>query len=311
MTQTAFIFPGQGAQIVGMGMDVANAHPQAMELFDRANSIVGFDLKTLCFAGQQDQLNGTDVSQPAIFVVSAALLKIMQAIAPQITCQVTAGLSMGEYTALYAAGLMTFEQALTLVCKRGKAMQQAALESKGGMVSIMGLDDAKIQELCKEASGGQLLVAANFNCPGQTVISGDWDACQRAVGLAEKYGAIKAVPLAVAGAFHTGLMNSAANALKTALDSCPIQNPGKIKVIANINADYYRSADDIRKGLVRQLIEPILWQKCIEKLMADGVTKFYEIGPNRVLTGLMKRINRKADCVNVSNLESLEALKTL
>jgi [acyl-carrier-protein] S-malonyltransferase len=188
-------------------------------------------------------------------------------------------------------------------------MQAAAGASQGSMVSILGLDETKVYELCAEASQGQLLAAVNFNCPGQIVISGAIEACQRAADLAEKYGAIKAIPLAVAGAFHTSMMEPAAKSLGEALVGCPLKNPGEVQVIANITAKYYTSADQIRQGLVGQLVQPILWQKCIEHLIADGVTKFYEIGPNRVLTGLMKRIYRKADIVNISNLQGLQDLK--
>jgi [acyl-carrier-protein] S-malonyltransferase len=309
MSKTAFLFPGQGAQIVGMGADIVSASPVAAKYFDRANEIVGFDLKSLCFNGPEDKLASTDISQPAIFTVSAALLELVKETIPAVKPQVTAGLSMGEYTALYAAGLVSFEDGLKLVLKRGQAMQAAANASRGGMVSILGLDEAKIKDLCAEASQGQLLAGVNFNCPGQIVISGAIEACQRAAGLAEKYGAIKAIPLAVAGAFHTSMMDPAAQALGQALAGCPLKDPGDVQVIANITADYYTSADQIRKGLVGQLVQPILWQKCIERLIADGVTKFYEIGPNRVLTGLMKRIARRADIENVSTLESLQALK--
>jgi len=308
MSKIAFIFPGQGAQLVGMGADIAAAHPKAAALLDKACDIVGFDLKSLCFQGPEEKLNSTEISQPAIFTVSAALLELVREKAPALTPQVTAGLSMGEYTALYAAGLMSFEDALKLVLKRGQAMQTAANASRGGMVSLIGLDEPKVRELCEEASQGHLLMPANFNCPGQIVISGAIEACQRAAGLAEKYGAMKAVPLAVAGAFHTEMMRPAAEALGQALAGCPLLNPSAIQVIANISANYYGSAEQIRQGLVRQLVEPILWQKCMEKLIADGVTKFVEIGPNRVLTGLMKRIHRRADIVNISSLESLESL---
>jgi [acyl-carrier-protein] S-malonyltransferase len=309
MNKTAFLFPGQGAQMVGMGADIVSAFPAADRLFEKANQIVGFDLKSLCFGGPEEKLASTDISQPAIFTVSAALLELMKETVPSLKPQVTAGLSMGEYTALYAAGLMPFEDALKLVLKRGQAMQAAASASQGGMVSILGLDEAKVNALCQEASQGQLLAAVNFNCPGQIVISGAIEACQRAAGLAEKYGAMKAIPLAVAGAFHTSMMDPAAKSLGQALAGCPLKDPGDIQVIANITAEYYTGADAIRQGLVGQLVEPILWQKCIERLMADGVTKFYEIGPNRVLTGLMKRIARRADIVNISTLESLQALK--
>ena len=309
MSKTAFLFPGQGAQLVGMGADIVQAFPAAAELFGKANRIVGFDLQSLCFNGPQDKLSSTDISQPAIFVVSAALLGLMKEMAPSLKPQVTAGLSMGEYTALYAAGLVSFEDALKLVLRRGQAMQAAANASQGGMVSIMGLDEPQVRQLCAEASQGQLLTPVNFNCPGQIVISGAIEACRRAAQLAPKYGAIKAVPLVVAGAFHTEMMAHAAKTLAEALAGCPLKNPGDIQVIANISAEYYISAEQIRQGLVRQLVEPILWQKCMERLMADGVEKFYEIGPNRVLTGLMKRIYRKADIVNISNIESLQALK--
>lgn len=309
MSKTAFLFPGQGAQLVGMGTDIVQAFPAAAELFGKANRIVGFDLQSLCFNGPQDKLSSTDISQPAIFVVSAALLGLMKEMAPSLKPQVTAGLSMGEYTALYAAGLVSFEDALKLVLKRGQAMQTAPSAGKGGMVSIMGLDEPQVRQLCAKASQGQLLVPVNFNCPGQIVVSGAIEACRRAAQLAPKYGAIKAVPLTVAGAFHTEMMAHAAKTLAEALAGCPLKNPGDIQVIANISAEYYISAEQIRQGLVRQLVEPILWQKCMERLMTDGVEKFYEIGPNRVLTGLMKRIYRKAEVVNISNIESLQALK--
>jgi [acyl-carrier-protein] S-malonyltransferase len=307
MSKTAFLFPGQGAQMVGMGADIVQAFPRAAQLFGRASEIVGFDLQAIFFNGPEDKLSSTEISQPAIFTVSAALLEILKESAPALTPQVTAGLSMGEYTALYAAGLMSFEDALRLVLKRGQAMQAAAAASRGSMVSILGLDEPKVKELCAEASQGQLLAAVNFNCPGQIVISGAIDACQRAVALAEKYGAMKAIPLSVAGAFHTEMMTPAAKNLEQALAGCPLKDPTAIQVIANVSVEYYTTAAQIRAGLVRQLVEPILWQKCIERLMADGVTKFYEIGPNRVLTGLMKRIHRRADIVNISTLETLQA----
>lgn len=301
----AFIFPGQGAQTVGMGADLAS---KANSLFDRANEIVGYDLKTLCFEGPEEKLNSTVYSQPAIFVISVALLEILKEQKPDLHPDVTAGLSMGEYTALYAAGLLAFEEALLLVQKRGQAMQEAADASCGSMVSILGLDEDKIRLLCIEAGGGQILEPVNFNCPGQIVISGHKEACKRAAELAEKNGAMKAVPLAVAGAFHTKLMNPAAQKLAQALNQCEFKNPSSIKVIANFDAQYYKSADSIRKGLVQQLIQPILWQKCMEKLLAEGVEEFYEIGPGRVLTGLMKRIHRKTKVINISSADSLSAL---
>ena len=308
--KTAFLFPGQGAQTVGMGADVAAAYPAAAELFAKANDIVGFDLRAVCFEGPAERLNSTTMSQPAIFVTSAALLEILrtQEATRDLAADVTAGLSLGEYTALYAAGVISFEDALLLVKKRGEAMQAAADATEGGMVSLIGLDEEKVRQLCDEAAEGDLLVPVNFNCPGQIVVSGTRGACARAAALAEKYGAIKAVPLEVAGAFHTEMMSGAADALREALSQCRIAEPSSVKTLANISADYYDTTAGIADGLARQLTRPILWQKCMERLLADGVERFYEIGPGRVLTGLMRRIHRKTRVVNVSSIESVQKL---
>ncbi len=306
--KTAFLFPGQGAQVVGMGAEIAQSFPVAAEIFDKANDIVGFDLRRICFEGPAERLNSTTISQPAIFVTSAVILEVLRTntATNNISVDVTAGLSLGEYTALYAAGLISFEDALVLVQKRGQAMQAAADATEGSMVSIIGLDEEKVRRLCAEAAEGELLAQVNFNCPGQIVVSGSKSACKRAEVLAEKYGAIKAVPLEVAGAFHTEMMSSAAEALKDALSNCEISEPSEIKTIANINAEYYESSQKIAEGLIKQLTCPILWQKCMERLLTDGVEKFYEIGPGRVLTGLMKRINRKIKVVNISSLQSIK-----
>ncbi len=307
---TAFLFPGQGAQVVGMGADVADAYPTAAELFEKANTILGFDLRKVCFEGPPEVLNTTTMSQPAIFTTSAALLEVIrtQPATSHIAPEVTAGLSMGEYTALYAAGLISFEDALHLVHKRGQAMQAAADATDGAMVSLMGLDEDKVRRLCDEAAQGGLLEPVNFNCPGQIVVSGAVDACDRAVELAPKYGALKAIRLEVAGAFHTAMMDSAADALRKALSECQIAEPGDVKTIANINAEYYASPDAVVDGLARQLTSPILWARCMQRLLTDGVDRFYEIGPNRVLTGLMKRIDRKTKVVNLSTADSIRAL---
>jgi len=308
--KTAFLFPGQGAQVVGMGAEIAQSFPVAAEVFEKANDIVGFDLSGICFEGPLEQLNSTTISQPAIFATSAAILEVLRTrpAASTIRADVTAGLSLGEYTALYAAGLISFEDALVLVQKRGQAMQAAADATKGTMVSIIGLDEEKVRQLCAEAAEGELVTPVNFNCPGQIVVSGSKSACKRVEQLAEKYGAIKAVRLEVAGAFHTEMMSSAAEVLKEALSNCQISEPSEIKTIANINAEYYESSQKIAEGLIKQLTCPILWQKCMERLLTDGVEKFYEIGPGRVLTALCRRINRKIKVVNVSNLLAIEDL---
>lgn len=308
--KTAFLFPGQGAQAVGMGVDIIHAFPVAAKIFEEASEIVGFDLSRLCIEGPSEQLNSTSMSQPAIFTVSAALLEVLrtETSAAGIHPDVTAGLSLGEYTALYAAGVMSFADGLRLVQKRGRAMQAAADATEGEMVSIIGLDDEKIRLVCDEASQGELLEPVNFNCPGQVVVSGDKGACRRAKELAQKVGAIKVVRLEVAGAFHTKMMSGAAEALAEALAGCAISEPSRVKTIANINAQYYQTAGQIKEGLVKQLTHAILWQQCMEKLMADGVETFYEIGPGRVLTGLMRRINRKANIINISSAQAMKEL---
>ena len=293
-----------------MGKDIVQAFPIAAKIFEKANEIVGYDLKTICFEGPAEKLNATTISQPAIFVTSAAILEIMETNTEtaNIKPDVTAGLSLGEYTALYAAGTISFEDALVLVQKRGRAMQTAADATDGSMVSIIGLDEEKAIQLCLQAAQGEILAPVNFNCPGQIVISGTKKACKRAEQLAPSFDAIKAIPLAVAGAFHTEMMNAAAEKLTQALEKCRIKNRSEIKTIANIDANYYKSSEKIKNGLIKQLTSPILWQKCMEKLLADGVEQFYEIGPGRVLTSLMRRINRKTKVTNISSLEAVKKL---
>jgi [acyl-carrier-protein] S-malonyltransferase len=304
----AYIFPGQGAQMVGMGKDFYDTEPLARQLFDKVCQIAGQDLVKICFEGPEDKLNSTTISQPAIFATSVVILEVLKAKGAIKPANVTAGLSLGEYTALYAAGVISFEDGLKLVQKRGQAMQAAADASKGSMVSIIGLEQQAVEKLCTEAAQGQLLSCANFNCPGQIVITGDIEACKRALTLAEKYGAVKAIELKVAGAFHSEMMAPAAEETKKAIGKCRIADPGNIAIIANVDAEYYKNKEQISQGLVKQLTGAVLWQKCIERLLADGVTKFYEIGPNKVLTGLMRRINRKAGIVNISSVAGMKEL---
>ncbi len=308
--KTVFLFPGQGAQVVGMGADIAKQYTVADEIFAKANDIVGFDVRKLCFEGPAEQLNTTTISQPAIFTTSAAILEVLKTnpSTDHLKPDVTAGLSLGEYTALYAAGAISFEDALRLVKKRGDAMQAAADATQGTMVSIIGLDEQKVNQLCDEARQGQILQAVNFNCPGQIVISGSKQACQRAVDLAPKYDAVKAIPLAVAGAFHTEMMANAADELAHALSNCRISQTANVKTIANIDAEYYNNTQQIEQGLIKQLTSPLLWQKCMEKILADGAQNIYEIGPSRVLTGLMRRINRKTKVINISTLDAIKKI---
>ncbi len=308
--KTAFLFPGQGAQVVGMAADIVKEFHQAAEVFEQANEILGYDLKSLCFEGPEEKLNNTTFSQPAIFTTSAAIMEVLKTnpATSEIKPDVTAGLSLGEYSALYAAGLISFEDGLVLVQERGRAMQAAADATDGAMVSMIGLDEEKVSQLCAEAAAGEVLAGVNFNCPGQIVVSGSKTACDRAQQLAEKHGAIKAVRLAVAGAFHTEMMSSAAEKLGQALEKCEIAEPCDTKIIANINAEYYQSSEKIKQGLIKQLTCPIFWQKCMEKLLGEGIENFYEIGPGRVLTGLARRINRKTKVININSLDAIRKL---
>ena len=295
-----------------MGKDIAQAIPQAAAVYEKASGVLGFDVAQLCFEGPVDRLNTTAMSQPAIFVTSVAMLEALkaQSAGAAIIPEVCAGLSLGEYTALYGAGVIGFKDALRLVQIRGQAMQAAADATAGGMVSIIGLDADKVQALCQEAAQGEPLQPANYNCPGQVVISGAKAACDRAEALASKYGAMKAVRLEVAGAFHTPLMAPAAAILDKALAACRIGDPSPIRVIANVTANYYPDTQSIRPGLVRQLTSAVLWQGCIERLLADGVERFLEIGPGKVLTGLMRRIHRRANILNISDLDGLKAIES-
>jgi [acyl-carrier-protein] S-malonyltransferase len=304
---TAFIFPGQGAQFTGMGQDLYQNSPAAKAIYDRADEILGFKLSELCFTGEQEKLNATDIQQPAIFVMSIACLEAMRASDKYKNVQpaYAAGLSLGEYTAYYAAGSLDFASALELVAARAKYMQEAAKASDSGMVAIVGLDDDKVVELCKEAAQGEVLVPANYNCPGQVVVSGHRGACKRIAELAEKAGAMKALILDVAGAFHSPLMQPAADKLKTNLQKASFLPP-HVPVLANVDVGFHTEAGDIRQSLYKQVTSSTYWGKSIQKMMELGVDNFVEIGPKRTLAGFLKRIDRKARCANVGSFEDIK-----
>lgn len=305
----AAIFPGQGAQLVGMGRDVADAHPVVAEVFAQADEILGFSLSKLCFEGPADRLDATDIQQPAIFTTSVALFRagIDAGVFKAKSFAAMGGLSLGEYTALHLAGAVPFEDALRLVARRGQLMQQASEQSAGGMVSLLGLDEEKVLALCERVADQGRVRPANFNCPGQIVISGDQAACVAAAALADEFGC-RAIPLKVAGAFHSELMRPAAEGLRPVLAKCRFMQP-QVRVIANVNAEYHHEPAGIRESLYRQVINPVRWQACVERMSADGCTAFWEIGPNRHLTGMMRKINRKMTAINISSREALEAAK--
>ena len=297
MSNTAFLFPGQGAQTVGMGQALYDALPEARTLYDTAGEILGYDLASLCFDGPQEKLDSTLISQPALFVTSLAVLASLRVEQPEVVeaCGGAAGLSLGEYTALVFAGVLTFEDGLSVVQQRGEAMQQAADATPSGMVSVLGLEKNQVQELCTQAAAGDVLTIANYLCPGNIVISGDKAACERALPIALELGAMKAIPLAVAGAFHTPIMESAVARLTEALETVSFAPP-RIPVVLNVDGQFHDDPSMIQKLLARQVVEPVLWEASMRALLERGATEFYEVGPGRVLRGLLRRIERKITC---------------
>ena len=274
--------------------------PGARSLFDRANEVLGFDLKQVCFEGPEAALEATDVSQPAIYVASLAALELLKEEQPELVkhCEGAAGLSLGEYTALSFAGSLDFETGLKVVRKRGQAMQAAAVANPSGMASVLGLDEAKVDELCRRVTQHGLLWKANFLGPGNIVVSGDKAALASIEPVAAELGAMKVIPLSVAGAFHTPLMQSAAEELEEVLGDARILPP-RITVYSNVDATSRSDPDEIARKLVEQVVSPVRWEESVRKMMADGFDTFYEVGPGRVLAGLMKRIDRKTPVTNV------------
>jgi [acyl-carrier-protein] S-malonyltransferase len=291
--------PGQGAQAVGMGKDFFEA--------STANRVIGFDLASICFAGPEDRLNQTDISQPAIYVTSIACARALQAAGKLDLAATTAfaGLSLGEYTALHFAGVFSFEDGLKLVAARGRYMQEAAVASPSGMVAVMGADEAQINDLCDAARGGEVLVPANFNAPGQIVVSGSKAACERALAEAEKRG-LKAVALKVAGAFHSPLMQSGADKMAQELDKVLLSTP-QTTVYSNVTAQPHTDPASIKRLLVEQIVKPVRWEQTMQTLVAAGEARFVELAPGRTLAGLMKRINRRLPVESFEKADALSA----
>ncbi|MBV8269317.1 MAG: ACP S-malonyltransferase [Planctomycetaceae bacterium] len=299
-SKIAFLFPGQGAQSVGMGRALYDELPAARALFDRAGEVLGFDLKAVCFEGPAEILEATDVSQPAIFVASLAALEGLKASDPGVVdaCAGAAGLSLGEYTALVSAGALDFETGLAIVRLRGQAMQAASAARPSGMASVVGLDESAIDELCRRIAPFGRLWKANLLGPGNIVVSGERGALERLGPIADELGASRVIPLAVAGAFHSELMKPADEQLAEVLASSPI-NPPRIPIYSNVDAAPHTDPDDLRRTLVAQVIGEVRWEDSMRRMLDDDFDAFYEIGPGRVLTGLLRRINRKVPCTNV------------
>jgi [acyl-carrier-protein] S-malonyltransferase len=302
MSKTALLFAGQGAQVVGMGKGLAESSPGAEAWFDRANAALGYDLASICFSGPEPELTKTEHAQPGIFLVSWVAFELLKERAPSLAFEATAGLSLGEFTALTAAGAMSFEEGLKVVRQRGRFMQEACAATRGGMAAIIGLNEAATREICAETG----VVLANLNCPGQLVISGSAEKMEPACALAKAKGAMRAVPLPVAGAYHSPLMASAQPNLATELKGVAINAPA-VPVIANVTARPHEGPEAIRTRLVEQVTSSVRWEESMRYLVAQGFTQFIELGPGRALSGFMKRIDKSAQVLNVEDVASLEA----
>ncbi len=302
MSKTALLFAGQGAQVVGMGKDFAAAFPSSRAWFDRANAALGYDLSAICFDGPEAELTKTEHAQPGIFLVSWVALALLKERVPALSGAAAAGLSLGEFTALTAAGVMSFEDGLRVVRQRGRFMQEACDVTQGGMAAVIGLDEAPTREVCAEAG----VSLANLNCPGQIVISGEANRIEQAVELAKAKGAKRAIPLVVAGAYHSPLMASAQPKLQAELASVTFSAP-IMPVISNVTAQPHTDPDAIRARLVEQVTAPVRWEESMRYLVAQGFTRFIEFGPGTALSGFMKRITKEVQLFNVADLASLEA----
>lgn len=302
MIKTALLFAGQGAQVVGMGRDWARELPTARSWFDRANAALGYDLAALCFDGPEAELTRTENAQPGIFLVSWVALQLLRERVPGLSFQAAAGLSLGEFTALTAAGALGFEDGLNLVRQRGRFMQEACEATRGGMAAIIGLDETPTREVCAQAG----VTLANLNCPGQLVISGPAEHIARACELARARGARRALPLPVAGAYHSPLMASAQPKLQAELERVTLRPPA-VPVIANVTARPHDGPETLRARLVEQVTSPVRWEESIRYLIEQGFTRFLELGPGTALTGFMKRIAKTAQVYNVADMASLAA----
>lgn len=285
----AFVFPGQGAQFVGMGKDLYETNPLAKELFDKANEVLGFDITSIMFDGTADELKQTKVTQPAVFLHSViSALCMGGAFAPDMV----AGHSLGEFSALVAAGALTFEDGLCLVHARALSMQKACEVAPGTMAAIIGLPDTKVEEACAEVStDGNVVIPANYNCPGQLVISGNVDAINAACDKLKAEGAKRALPLPVSGAFHSPLMQPAKDELQSAIESTAFNAP-KCPVYQNVDAKPYTDPDTIKANLIAQLTSSVRWTATVENMIADGAEDFTECGPGKALQGMIGRINK-------------------
>jgi [acyl-carrier-protein] S-malonyltransferase len=306
MNKACYLFPGQGAQYVGMGRDLYDNSPEAKAVFDEAEKILPeISIKKLCFEGPIEELTLTANSQAAILVVSIAALRALEnrlkAQGSRLDVPACAGLSLGELTALTAAGSIKFKDAVRLVRRRGELMEDASVKNPGSMASVIGFSIEELEKVCAE-TGAEI---ANLNCPGQTVISGTYESVKNAMELAAQKGARKSILLNVSGAFHSSLMKEAAELFRLELQKTEFLEP-KINVISNVTADYERTPSEIKENLVKQLFSPVRWEESARKLAGEGNDTFFEIGPGKVLKGLLRRIDPDLKVYNIEKMEDME-----
>jgi [acyl-carrier-protein] S-malonyltransferase len=302
MPKTAFIFPGQGSQYPGMGRELAEKYPVARRVFEEADQALGFSLSKLCFEGPAEDLQLTTNTQPAILVVSAAGAAVLaeRGVLPAYV----AGHSLGEYSALVAARAIRLGDAVRLVRKRGRYMQEAVPVGEGAMAALLGMEPDAVEAICREAADGQVVSPANINSPGQIVIAGDAAAVGRAVDLAKTRGAKRAILLSVSAPFHCALLRPAENRLSVDLDALEIFDP-EAPLVNNADAEIVRSSREVRDGLKRQVTAPVRWAQSMQRLLDEDVELFVEVGPGKVLSGLMRQIDREAKCLHVEDAGSL------
>jgi [acyl-carrier-protein] S-malonyltransferase len=301
MSRTALLFAGQGAQTVGMGKDFFEKFPRAKDWFERANRSLGYDLAAICFSGPEAELTKTDHAQPGIFLVGWVAFQLLRERLPDFQFEATAGLSLGEFTALTAAGVLDFDEGIRLVRRRGQLMQEACEATRGAMAAIIGLDEAATREVCAQAG----VEVANLNCPGQIVISGESEKISAACELAKQRGAKRALPLNVAGAYHSRLMEGARSKLGEALAGVQLHDP-RVPVISNVTAQPHGRSGEISARLVEQVVSPVRWGDSMHYLLGQGFRRFIELGPGTALSGFMKRIDKEAQMFNIADSGTLE-----
>ena len=303
MNKTAFVFPGQGAQYTGMGKEFYENFKESREIFHRANEALGFDITKLCFEGPDKDLSITKITQPALLTVCLAIYEVLK---KTDTAAVMGGLSIGEYSALTAAGAMDFETAVQLVFKRGSYMQNAVPIGEGGMLALLGCTDEDAIAFCRDITARYgLLEPANFNCPGQIVAGGKSSAIDNAIDIASKYSIKRAVKLQVSAPFHTSMLKPAGDRLKEELKKIKFKNPDR-NIISNVDTAYYRE-DDIAEKLEKQVYNPVRWEACVRKMIADGVNTFVEIGPGKTLSGFIKKTDKNVKAINIENIQGFNS----